>query len=62
MTTCHHGDCGSNSDAERRTSDDEDAELTELGPLLTNTAETEKSRVSCEGKIKQYSLGSVLVV
>ncbi|XP_073675008.1 adiponectin receptor protein 1b isoform X1 [Garra rufa] len=44
MTTCHHGDCGSNSDAERRTSDDEDAELAELGPLLTNPAKAEKSR------------------
>ncbi|XP_043103649.1 adiponectin receptor protein 1b isoform X1 [Puntigrus tetrazona] len=44
MTTCHHGDCGSNSDAGRRTSDDEDAELAELGPLLTYTAKAEKSR------------------
>uniref|UniRef100_A0A673K306 Adiponectin receptor protein 1-like n=1 Tax=Sinocyclocheilus rhinocerous TaxID=307959 RepID=A0A673K306_9TELE len=44
MTTCHHGDCGSSSDAERCTSDDEDAELAEIGPLLTNTAEAEKSR------------------
>uniref|UniRef100_A0A671LEK7 Adiponectin receptor 1 n=1 Tax=Sinocyclocheilus anshuiensis TaxID=1608454 RepID=A0A671LEK7_9TELE len=44
MTTCHHGDCGSNSDAKRCTSDDEDAELAEIGPLLTNTAEAEKSR------------------
>uniref|UniRef100_A0A672S3N3 Adiponectin receptor 1 n=1 Tax=Sinocyclocheilus grahami TaxID=75366 RepID=A0A672S3N3_SINGR len=43
MTTCHHGDCGSNSDAERCTSD-EDTELAEIGPLLTNTAEAEKSR------------------
>lgn len=56
MTTCHHDDCGSNSDAERCTSDDEDAELADIGPLLTNTAEAEKSRVSCEGKIKHNTV------
>uniref|UniRef100_A0A8C2EMD3 Adiponectin receptor protein 1-like n=1 Tax=Cyprinus carpio TaxID=7962 RepID=A0A8C2EMD3_CYPCA len=42
MTSRHHGDRGSNSDAERCTSDDDDAMLTELGPLLTS--EAEKSR------------------
>ncbi len=57
MTTCHRADCGSNSDAERCTSDDEDAELADLGPLLTSTAEAEKSRVSCEGKYNTIQFG-----
>jgi len=58
MTTCHHGDCGSNSDAERRTSDDEkmeNVEPTEIGPLLTTSTKAEKSRVSSRVEKKPTS-------
>lgn len=52
MTTCHHGDCGSKSDAEWPTSDDErnmeDMEVTELGPLLTSPVNSKESKVSAE--------------
>lgn len=51
MTTFHHGDCGSNSDAEWPTSDDErnmeDVEVAELGPLL-KSSENSESKVSKE--------------
>lgn len=50
MTTCHHGDRGSKSDAEWPTSDDErnmeDMEVTELGPLLTTPENSKESKVS----------------
>lgn len=69
MTTRHHGNSGSSSDAEWRVSEDEgnmqDVELTELGPLLTSPESQPRVRDTNERKhkkVKRHFLKILIVL